>query len=114
MVGEKGILLSGGQKLRLTIARALHRSSSVLILDDPLASVDADTQDEIITHLFSLKNKPTLILSSHRISALKHCNSIIILEKGTITHQGSHESLLKTSMNYQKTWAYQQHIEEST
>ena len=112
MIGEKGILLSGGQKLRLTLARAFHRSSSILILDDPLASVDADTQDNIITHLFSLKNRPTLILSSHRISALKQCDSIIILEKGCITYQGNHETLLKTCKYYQKSWAYQQHVED--
>jgi ATP-binding cassette subfamily B multidrug efflux pump len=109
LVGEKGVILSGGQKSRLALARAFYKPSKLMILDDVLAPVDHETEKAIIHELFT--NKPsqqTVILSSHRISALTHCDRIYVLEKGKISCFGSHEDLLQLSELYKNTYDYQQ------
>jgi ATP-binding cassette subfamily B protein len=100
MVGERGITLSGGQKQRASIARALLKNPSILILDDPLSSVDAATEEEILSSLSRYYQQRTVIIISHRLSALRDCATIIYLEDGRIAEQGGHQELLALGGRY--------------
>ena len=100
--------LSGGQQHRLAMARAYATPHNVLILDDILSSVDHETEQQMIDALFKRDHTPTTIIIAHRISALQHCNHIIVLEQGRIIHQGSHNDLISIDGPYKATWQYQQ------
>ncbi len=93
-VGERGITLSGGQKQRASIARALIRQPSILILDDALSAVDVNTERTILGHLREHFGKRTIVIVSHRISAVQDADQIIVLEEGRIIERGSHEELV--------------------
>jgi len=94
MVGERGITLSGGQKQRVAIARALWRDRPVLFFDDALSSVDAATESAILESLRGLRQRKTLVVVSHRISALKASDVIHVMDAGRIVESGTHEELL--------------------
>ena len=94
VVGERGVTLSGGQKQRTTLARALLRRPSILILDDALSAVDTNTETAILGHLRQIMADRTTILIAHRISTLRNADHIIVLDEGRIVEQGSHEQLL--------------------
>jgi len=100
MVGERGITLSGGQKQRTAIARALLKDPAILILDDPLSAVDAGTEEEILASLAGFYGRRTVIIVSHRLSALRDCDTIIYLDNGRIVEQGSHQELLALDGRY--------------
>jgi len=100
LVGERGITLSGGQKQRASIARALLKNPSILILDDPLSSVDAATEAAILSSLAEYYRERTVIIISHRLSALRDCEQIIYLEDGRIAEKGSHQGLLDLGGRY--------------
>ena len=107
LIGEKGIVLSGGQKNRLTLARAFFKPHKLLILDDVLSSVDHDTEQKLISELTNTEDPKTLIIISHRISALTKCDNIIVLENGHLTASGTHEELIQQPGIYADTWSYQ-------
>ena len=94
MVGERGVTLSGGQKQRTSIARALIKNPDILILDDCLSAVDAKTEVKILKNLKTIMKEKTSIIISHRISAVKDADIIIVLEEGEIIQRGSHEELI--------------------
>jgi ATP-binding cassette subfamily B protein len=108
MVGERGITLSGGQKQRTAIARALCRKSPVLVLDDPMSNIDARTEEKILNNLKSLNHNQTLIIVSHRISALKNADRIYVMDRGSIIEQGSHAVLMRKDGLYAKLALMQQ------
>ncbi len=112
IVGEKGVVLSGGQKQRIALARCLLPEASVLILDDPISQVDLETGTAIINALKSVIGHKTIIIVSHRISAVSFADQIIALDQGRIIEQGTHNDLLATNQYYAKTFQLQQ-IEES-
>ena len=94
VVGERGVTLSGGQKQRATLARALLIDPPVLILDDSLSSVDAQTEAEILHELRSILKDKTCLIISHRISAVKDADEILVLDEGKIIERGSHDELV--------------------
>ena len=100
LVGERGVTLSGGQKQRVAIARALIKEPSILILDDPLSAVDADTEEEILSALSGYYGERTVLIVSHRLSPLRGCDRIIVMEQGAIVEQGSHAELLELGGRY--------------
>jgi len=108
VVGERGITLSGGQKQRTAIARALRKQSPILVFDDALSSVDAQTESQILEKLKSLDSFKTLIIISHRISALKNADKIYVLDKGEIVEQGTHAELLQNNELYARLAKMQQ------
>lgn len=108
LVGERGITLSGGQKQRTAIARALRKQSPVLIFDDALSSVDAQTESEILTTLRELEHFQTLIVISHRISALKDADIIYVMDDGRIVERGPHADLIQNGHLYARLARMQQ------
>jgi ATP-binding cassette subfamily B protein len=95
ILGERGITLSGGQKQRVSIARAIIKEAPILILDDCLSAVDTETEEKIINNFKLIFKDKTTIIVTHRASAAKNANKIIILDEGKIVQQGTHQELVK-------------------
>jgi ATP-binding cassette subfamily B protein len=100
IVGERGITLSGGQKQRTSIARAVLREPSILILDDALSAVDTETEEMILERLKEVMRARTSILIAHRISTVKDADLIIVMDEGEILERGTHEELLELKGEY--------------
>ena len=113
LVGEKGIMLSGGQKQRLSIARALLSPSDLIIMDNVLSAVDYDTERKILGGLLDRISHQSVLIVSHRISALEEMDEILVLEAGAIVARGDHHSLLRSSAYYKATWDLQQNETEA-
>ena len=109
LVGERGIKLSGGQRQRIAIARAILKDAPILILDEATSSLDSHTENYIQESLNLLidNQSKTVIAVAHRLSTLKHMDRIIVLNKGKIIEDGSHEELLKTGGYYYDMWNMQ-------
>ncbi len=103
VIGERGVGLSGGQKQRITIARALARKTPVLVLDDSTSALDTETEQEIQGVLAALTGM-TKIIIAHRISAVRKADKIIVLDKGSIAEEGTHEELLEKKGLYWETY----------
>lgn len=112
LVGERGVTLSGGQKQRTAIARALLKNPAILVLDDPLSAVDARTEEEILHGLADYYGGRTVIVISHRLSAVRECDLIIVLKDGFIAEQGNHDGLVARDGFYAALWREQQIREE--
>ena len=107
LIGERGVRLSGGERQRLSIARALLKNPPILILDEATSSLDAESErlvQEAIEHL--MKNR-TAIVIAHRLATVRKVDRIVVLERGRITEQGSHESLLTKQGTYYKLHSLQ-------
>lgn len=107
VVGERGITLSGGQRQRVALARALATSPDILILDDSLSSVDAETEREILGHLEEALHGRTAILISHRVAAVKRADQIVVLDEGRVAETGNHDSLLAKNGIYAELYKTQ-------
>ncbi len=112
IVGEKGVILSGGQKQRIALARCLLKDARLLILDDPISQVDPETGTSIINSLKQLAGLKTIIIVSHRLSALKHADRIIALDRGRMVESGTHLQLMEFAGYYARTYRLQEIEEE--
>lgn len=110
VVGERGVQLSGGQKQRTSLARALISEPKILVLDDPLSAVDARTEAAILAAIDRQRSKRGVVLITHRVSAAKRCDSILVIDEGRAVAKGTHEELLSSSELY-ATFAEEQRIE---
>jgi ATP-binding cassette subfamily B protein len=99
-VGERGLTLSGGQKQRISIARAIIRKPAILLFDDCLSAVDTETEETILQNLRRIMSNRTTIIISHRISSVKQCDEIIVLDHGQVSERGTHQYLLSLNGQY--------------
>ena len=94
LVGDRGVLLSGGQCQRITIARALYHDPDVLILDEATSALDGITENKVINAILKFSKQKTIIMIAHRLSTLKDCDNIFFIEKGKLVDQGNYHSLM--------------------
>ncbi len=107
IVGERGITLSGGQRQRVALARALASTPRLLVLDDSLSSVDAETERVILKNLRDVMSGRTAVLISHRVAAIKDADQIIVLDEGKVVARGTHEQLLAQGGTYSELYRTQ-------
>jgi len=112
VVGEKGIILSGGQKQRIALARCLLKDAGILILDDPISQVDLETGTAIIDTIRKMEGPKTIVIVSHRLSAVNFADRIIVLDQGRMVESGNHRQLMESNNYYAKTFGLQQIEEE--
>ena len=104
IIGPKGTDLSGGEKQRISIARALLSESQILIFDEPASSLDADSHKHIQAVLMNLHSSKTLITITHKLSAIQDYDNIIVMKKGEIIEQGKHQFLIEKNGVYKKLY----------
>ena len=102
IIGERGVRLSGGQRQRIGLARSLYHKPDVLILDEATSSLDNITEKMVIDEINNLEDKITIIIIAHRLSTVKNCDKIFLLEKGKIKIEGNYEELLNKSIDFKK------------
>lgn len=107
VVGERGITLSGGQRQRVALARALAARPRLLVLDDSLSSVDAETERVILAHLRKVMSGRTAVLISHRVAAIKDADQILVLDQGKLVERGTHDELIAKGGLYSELYRTQ-------
>ncbi|MFL5804137.1 MAG: ABC transporter ATP-binding protein, partial [Roseiflexaceae bacterium] len=105
MVGERGVTLSGGQRQRIAIARAFLTDPRILILDDSTSAIDSATEDQIQRAMRRILSGRTTLLITHRISQIRWADRILVLRRGELVAQGTHDELLATSEAYRRIFA---------
>ncbi len=101
VVGERGIRLSGGQRQRIGIARALYHDPEVLVLDEATSALDSATEDTVIQAIHDLSHKKTIIMIAHRLTTLKECDEIFVLDEGRVIAQGDYQDLMDSGKIFQ-------------
>jgi len=107
-VGERGVKLSGGEKQRVSIARAAIKRPRIYVFDEATSSLDSHTEREILRNLREISRFSTTLVIAHRLSTVVHADEIVVLEGGTIVERGSHSALLRQSGKYAALWQAQQ------
>ena len=107
MIGENGVRLSGGEKQRLSIARAFLKKSKIILLDEATSSLDSETEEKIQKAIDKLTSNKTTIVIAHRLSTILNSDNIYVLEKGRVIDSGNHESLLANSQVYKNFYERQ-------
>ncbi len=107
-VGEKGVLLSGGQKQRIALARALLVDAPILLLDDPISQVDTQTAAVIVAAIRRMAGRKTILIASHRLSAVRFADQIVTLDNGRLVEDGTHEGLLSAGGYYARVHGLQE------
>lgn len=110
LIGERGVRLSMGEKQRITLARAVLKSSPILILDEATSSVDVETERQIQVALSQIIQKQTTLIIAHRLSTIREADQIIFLEKGEIKEQGSHKELISLNGHYANYCKHQENL----
>lgn len=106
-VGERGIKLSGGQRQRIAIARVLLKDAPILVLDEATSALDSEVEAAIQDNLYKLMEGKTVIAIAHRLSTIAAMDRLIVMDKGRIVEEGSHESLIRQQGIYAQLWAHQ-------
>ena len=112
VLGERGVTISGGQKQRTSIARALYKDPDILILDDSVSACDTKTEATILENLMNLRKNKTTIITSHRISTVMSLDKILLLDDGKIVAYGTHDELLDKCFEYKEMYDMQRLEEE--
>ena len=99
-VGERGVRLSGGHRQRIGIARALYHNPQVLVLDEATSALDNLTEQAVMEAVSNLGNNITIILIAHRLSTVRHCDQIYLLERGEVKARGSYDQLILSSQQF--------------
>ena len=107
MIGENGTRLSGGEKQRLSIARAMLKESSIILLDEATSSLDSETETKIQEALKILTENKTTIVIAHRLSTILSSNNIYVIDEGKVIDSGQHETLMKNSDLYKSFYEKQ-------
>ena len=107
-MGERGLKVSGGEKQRIAIARAILKQSPILIFDEATSALDSHAEQAILKAMREVANDHTSIVIAHRLSTITDADSIIVLKAGKIIEQGKHQELLNQNGEYARMWALQQ------
>ncbi len=107
IVGERGVKLSGGEKQRVSIARAILANKKILVLDEATSSLDSKTEHEIQKDLQNLMKNRTSLIIAHRLSTIMNADTIVVLDKGKIVQQGTHQQLINKTGTYRELWNLQ-------
>lgn len=94
VVGERGARLSGGQRQRIVVARALYQKRDLLVMDEATAALDSETEQEVVEAVRALRGKVTMIIIAHRLTTLKYCDTIYVLEEGRLVRSGSYQDVV--------------------
>jgi ATP-binding cassette subfamily B protein/subfamily B ATP-binding cassette protein MsbA len=113
VVGERGATLSGGEKQRLAIARALLKDAPILILDEPTSALDVETEAQLLAALERVRAGRTAFVIAHRLSTIRNADRIVVMDQGRVVEQGSHAELLAAGGAYSRLYAHQAPVAES-
>ena len=102
VIGEGGATLSGGEKQRISIARAIMKDAPIVILDEATANVDPENEKELMDAVDALTKEKTIIMIAHRLKTVRHADQIVVVDKGRIVQQGTHEQLMKQEGIYKR------------
>jgi ABC-type multidrug transport system fused ATPase/permease subunit len=102
IVGERGIRLSGGQRQRIGIARALYRDPTLLIMDEATSALDNITEQVVMEAVQNIRTDKTIILIAHRLTTVKNCDQIFLMEQGRLIAQGTYEELVASNETFRR------------
>lgn len=109
VVGERGLKLSGGEKQRIAIARAILKDPAIFVFDEATSSLDSESEKQILDAIQNIGSNKTCIVIAHRLSTIKNADNIIVLENGKLVEQGSHDALINKKGRYYQLWELQEH-----
>jgi ABC-type multidrug transport system fused ATPase/permease subunit len=112
VVGERGLKLSGGERQRVGIARAIAKDPTIYLFDEATASLDAVNEKHVMDAVYAVSKGKTTIIIAHRLSTVRHADKIVVMERGRVVAEGTHESLMEHSVHYQTLVKHQ--LEETT
>jgi ATP-binding cassette subfamily B (MDR/TAP) protein 7 len=107
IVGERGLKLSGGEKQRVSLARAILKKAPILLCDEPTSSLDSHTELEIMNNLKEVGKGTTCVIIAHRLSTIQDCDEIVVLEKGRVVEHGNHNELMALGGRYRNLLMFQ-------